>query len=84
MDPSHSEYIEVKRSGRRAHRGIAVAAEAIQQRGIGLVLTRGGERQGGGQIESPFVPFVFRTAAAEWLYNERGGAGGTLRLALDR
>lgn len=84
VDPSHSEYIEVKRSGRWAHRGIAVAAEAIQQRGIGLVLTRGGERQGGGQIESPFVPFVFRTAAAEWLYNQRGGAGGTLRLALDR
>ena len=80
-----SQFVEVKRSGAKALRGIDRAAAALGvdgrkgRSGLGWVLSR----------EAPDVPLVFspetdllvvKRSVAEWLYSRDAMAGGTLRV----
>ena len=71
-----AEYIEVKRGGRKALRGIERARAGVGLPGRGIVLTH--ERI----LFERLTPDVYRQSAAAWLYRQRGADGGTLRVRL--
>jgi len=82
------DFIEVKRSGERAIRGIDRAAAALgygggnskaRNRGIGFILCRDNPSPIRLATEESLM-HVVRQPVAEWLYQQRDNAGGTLRI----
>lgn len=75
--PFSTEYIEVKRSGKRAVQGIVRAADALGRQGaMGWVLCR----EDAGPMLQSHDPLVVRESAASYLYRQSASAGGTLRI----
>ena len=72
------ELVEVKRSGRRARRGIERAAAGLRLEAAGHVLT--GRDAGGHGAGGEPGPGPRRIPAALWLYQQEVVAGGRLRL----
>ncbi len=79
--PDRAEYLEIKRSGEGASRGIARAAAALGLAGTGVVLSRDWQMD---LFPDPPAPLrgIARQSAAAWLYQQRAAAGGTLRIAV--
>ena len=76
-----TEYIEVKRSGKRALRALQAAARALKRPGTGYVLQRELNPFWSQRVVDASLPpidGVWHMPAVEWLYSERGAAGGTL------
>jgi hypothetical protein len=81
-------FIEVKRSGERAIRGIDRAAVALgyggptskaRHRGLGVILCRDNPEQSFPVTEESLMN-VIKQPVAQWLYLQRDNAGGTLRI----
>jgi predicted AAA+ superfamily ATPase len=81
-DGAISEFIEVKRSGQKAFRGIDHAAEALGRNGLkafGIVLCN--ELRGSDPFaETPGGVHCLKQPVAVWLYGRSAQAGGTLRV----
>ncbi len=75
VDPPGAEYIEVKRSGRRAVRGLRRAREAVGLPGPMWVLSRAARAE---RLDSGPV----RLSLAAWLYQQDAAEGGTLRIRM--
>lgn len=78
VETDKAEYIEVKRSGKKAVGGILRAATDLAVKGKGWILERNWNLE---RLRAADAMEISRIPASLWLYLQVANAGGTLRIA---